>query len=72
MNDLPKINRPAGTKKLAAVTKMIHNGQQLHITKTQAEKFRRALEDFDDNPEAHPGVHPKLINAQHEAIVSQL
>jgi len=45
---------------------------QLSITKAQAEKFRLALEQFDDNPAAHPGVHPKLIDAQREAIVSQL
>lgn len=45
---------------------------QLSITKAQAEKFRLALEQFDDNPAAHPGVHPKLIEAQREAIASQL
>ncbi|MBP6820947.1 MAG: molybdenum cofactor guanylyltransferase [Acidobacteria bacterium] len=45
---------------------------QLSITKTQAEKFRLTLEQFDDNPVAHPGVHPKLIKAQREAIASQL
>ena len=51
---------------------MIENEQQLHITKTQAEKFRRTLEEFDDNQEGQPGVHPTLITAQREAIASQL
>ena len=45
---------------------------QLAIAKTQAEKFQRALEQFDDDPAAHPGVDPKLIAAQREAIASQL
>ncbi len=45
---------------------------QLSITKAQAEKFRLALEQFDDNPAAHPNVHPKIIEAQKDAIASQL
>ncbi len=45
---------------------------QLAVSKTQAEKFRLALEQFDDDPAAHPDVHPKLIDAQREAIASQL
>jgi len=51
---------------------MIRNARQYRITKAQAEKFRRALDEFDDRPEAHPGVHPKLIKAQRDAIGSQL
>jgi ribosome-binding protein aMBF1 (putative translation factor) len=51
---------------------MIRNARQYRITKAQAEKFKLALEEFDDRPSAHPGVHPKLIKAQREAIVSQL
>lgn len=51
---------------------MIRNQQQLQVTKTQAEKFRLALEQFDMNPASHPDVHPKLIEAEREAIASQL
>ena len=49
-----------------------NEGLQLSITKAQAEKFRLALEQFDDDPAAHPDVHPKLIEAQREAMASQL
>lgn len=45
---------------------------QLTVARTQAEKFRLALEQFDDDPAAHPDVHPKLIEAQRNAIASQL
>lgn len=41
---------------------------QLAIAKTQAEKFQRALEQFDNDP----GVHSKMIAAQRDAIASQL
>lgn len=51
---------------------MIRNARQYRITKAQAEEFERALEEFDDRPSAHPGVHPKLTKAQREAIASQL
>lgn len=51
---------------------MIRNTRQYRITKAQAEKFRRALDEFDDRPVAHPRVHPKLIKAQRDAIASQL
>lgn len=50
---------------------MIRNARQYRITKAQAEKFKQALAEFDDRPSAHPGVHPKLIKAQREAIASQ-
>lgn len=51
---------------------MIRNARQYRITKAQAEKFRRALDEFDDRLVAHPRVHPKLIKAQRDAIASQL
>ncbi len=51
---------------------MIANSIRCQITREQAEKFRRALEEFNDRPEAHPGIHPKLIKAQRNAIASQL
>jgi hypothetical protein len=51
---------------------MIHNARQYRITKTQAAKFAAALKAFDVRPSAHPGVHPKLIKAQRDALASQL
>lgn len=52
---------------------MITNARQYRITKAQAEKFRQALEEFNDSPSAHAAdVHPRLIRAQREAIASQL
>jgi ribosome-binding protein aMBF1 (putative translation factor) len=51
---------------------LIGNARQYRIAKAQAEKFRLALEAFADRPSAHPGVHPKLVKAQREAIASQL
>lgn len=51
---------------------MIHNARQYRITKAQAAKFAQAVEDFDTRQSAHPGVHPKLIKAQRNALASQL
>jgi ribosome-binding protein aMBF1 (putative translation factor) len=51
---------------------MIQNARQYRIAKAQAQKFARALEEFDSRRSAHPGVHPRLIKAQREAMVSQL
>jgi hypothetical protein len=50
----------------------IKNRQQCRYAKTQAEKFAHALANFDERPEAHPGVHPRLIRAQKEAVASEL
>jgi ribosome-binding protein aMBF1 (putative translation factor) len=51
---------------------MIRNARQYRITKAQAEKFERALNEFDMDPAKHPRVHPRLIKAQRDAIASQL
>lgn len=51
---------------------MIRNARQYRITKAQAEKFERALDEFDMDPAPHARVHPRLIKAQHDAIASQL
>lgn len=51
---------------------MIHNARQYRITKAQAAKFAQAVKEFDARPSKHPGVHPKLIKAQREALASQL
>ena len=51
---------------------MIHNARQYRITKAQVAKFAEALKAFDTRLSAHPGVHPKLIKAQRDALASQL
>lgn len=51
---------------------MIRNEKQYRITKTEANKFKMALENFDERPEAHPGVKPRIIRAMKEAIASEL
>ena len=47
---------------------MIKNERQYLITKAQASRFVRTLEDL--NEEA--GVHPLIVKAQKEAVRSQL
>ena len=55
---------------------MIENEEQYayncHITANALARFRAALAAFDDRPEAHPGVHSRLIQAQRDAIESQI
>jgi len=51
---------------------MIRNEKQYRITKAEAKKFKEALESFDERPEAHPGVAPRLIRAMKEAMASEL
>ncbi len=51
---------------------MIRSARQYRITKIQAEKFARALDEYDLNLAKHSQVHPHLIKAQRDAIASQL
>lgn len=51
---------------------MIQNARQYRITKAQAAKFAQAVKEFDTHRSAHPGLHPKLIKAQRDALQSQL
>jgi ribosome-binding protein aMBF1 (putative translation factor) len=51
---------------------MIRNEKQYRITKAEAKKFEEAIESFDERPEAHPGVAPRLIQAMKEAMASEL
>jgi ribosome-binding protein aMBF1 (putative translation factor) len=48
---------------------MIKNERQYLLTKTQARKFKEAIEAFDKNIS---GTHPMLVKAQREALSSQL
>lgn len=51
---------------------MIANELQARVTRAQIEKLERGLALFDDRPAAHPGVHPRLIEAQRAALASQI
>jgi len=51
---------------------MIKNERQYAITKSQAEKFARALERLTSQPEKTRKVHPLLPKAEADAIRSQL
>jgi hypothetical protein len=48
---------------------MIKNEREYRITKSQAEKFRRALLDF--TAQDHSSIHPRLRKAQEDALRSQ-
>ena len=50
----------------------ITNQWQYRHTKVQADKFAEALAHFDESPQAHPGVHPRLIRLQKETVASEL
>ena len=49
----------------------IRNQWQYRHAKAQVEKFADVLANFDERPEAHPGVHPRLIRAQKETVASE-
>jgi ribosome-binding protein aMBF1 (putative translation factor) len=51
---------------------MIRNQRQYKITKAQAAKFEQALQTFAERSPQTAGVHPRLVQAQREAIASQL
>lgn len=51
---------------------MIGNEKQYRISKAEAERFKKALMEFDDRPEAHPGVSSRLIQAMKEGLQSEL
>ena len=51
---------------------MIKNERQYRITRTQAERFARTLEGFQEGPEREDGIHPIVAQSQVDAISSQL
>ncbi len=51
---------------------MITNERQYGITRNRAKSFERALEEFDADSPKRAGVHPRLVQAEREAIASQL
>jgi ribosome-binding protein aMBF1 (putative translation factor) len=50
---------------------MITNDYQYRVTKAAAAKFRTALAEMKEAP-PRPGVHPRLLKAEREAVESQL
>jgi transcriptional regulator with XRE-family HTH domain/Zn-dependent peptidase ImmA (M78 family) len=51
---------------------MISNERQYRITKSEAEKFRTALREFEKESATQEGIHPLLVQAQSDAMRSQL
>lgn len=51
---------------------MIRNPRQDKITKAQAAKFEQALQTLAERTPQTAGVHPRLVQAQREAVASQL
>ena len=51
---------------------MITNERQYKITRAEAEKFRQAIAEMKTGPVAREGIHPRLVQAEREALESQL
>lgn len=51
---------------------MIKNERQYRITKAQASRFRRTLEEIQQGRGISDRVHPRIVQAQIDAVASQL
>ena len=51
---------------------MITNERQYKITRNKAKRFERALAEFDANAPQRGEVHPRLVQAEREAMEAQL
>ena len=51
---------------------MIENDRQYRITRTQAERFERSLEELQRSRQDDEDLHPRLSKAREDAIRSQL
>ena len=51
---------------------MITNERQYKITRSEADRFRKAITDFSIGHAARSDVHPRLLQAEREAMESQL
>lgn len=51
---------------------MITNERQYKITRSEADRFRRAISDLAPSHAARKDVHPRLLRAEREAMESQL
>ena len=50
---------------------MILNERQYKITKAQADAFLSSINDLDSEPESNSGLHPAIVKAQHDQLVSE-
>ncbi len=50
----------------------IKNDSQYRSAKGELKRLRAALKAFRDEPEAHPGIHPRIIQAQRDGLCSQI
>jgi ribosome-binding protein aMBF1 (putative translation factor) len=50
----------------------IKNDWQYRSTKGELKRLRAALKIFNDAPEGHPGMHPRIIQAQKDGLRSQI
>ena len=50
----------------------IKNDWQYRYTKGELKRLRAALKAFNDAPEAHPDMHPRIIQAQKDGLRSQI
>jgi len=50
---------------------MITNERQYKITRSEADRFRKAIKDMTEGP-ARANVHPRILQAEREAMESQL
>ncbi len=51
---------------------MIKNERQYRITRSQADRFATTIENLEQHPGAVEGVHPRIAQAQRDALKSQL
>ena len=51
---------------------MITNERQYRITRRKADGFEHAIREIDATPHSRPDAHPRLVQAEREAIESQL
>ena len=51
---------------------MITNERQYRITRNKAKRFSRAIKEFDANAHERSDVHPRLVQAERDALESQL
>ena len=51
---------------------MITNERQYRITRSEADRFRRAIGELAADPAGREDVHPRLVRAEREAMESQL
>ncbi len=51
---------------------MITNKRQYRITQKRADGFAQAIEEFDATSHSRMDVHPRLMQAEREAMESQL